>query len=181
MKKLTYILMLAFLGLSFATTLFSQEPKTEIVGELYHHSLTANLNSGAYIAKILYRVTKQTKMNKQFFSDQLKLMGNSLESAKKDLGIIQSSLSTAEKEQVKKNMESLQKRVDTAIQNYDVLSSEFALGKPNMAMMKEYISNIFYNLKEAELVDHIAMKNTLNIEELKEPLKVEQKEVKDRK
>ena len=34
-------------------------------------------------------------------------------------------------------------------------------------MMKEYISNIYYNLKEAELVDHIAMKNTLNIEELK--------------
>jgi hypothetical protein len=181
MKNLTYILMIAFLGLSFSTTLFSQETKTEIVGELYHHSLTANLNSGAYIAKILYRVTKQAKMNKQFFSDQLKLMGNSLESAKKNLEIIQSSLSTTEKEQVKKNMESLQKRVDTAIQNYDVLSSEFALGKPNMAMMKEYISNIYYNLKEAELVDHIAMKNILNIEELKEPLRVEQKKAKDSK
>ena len=120
-------------------------------------------------------------MNKQFFSDQLKPMGNSLESAKKNLEIIQSSLSTTEKEQVKKNMESLQKRIDTAIQNYDVLSSEFALGKPNMAMMKEYISNIYYNLKEAELVDHIAMKNILNIEELKEPLKVEHKEAKNNK
>lgn len=31
MKKLTYILMIAFLGLSFATTLFSQETKTEII------------------------------------------------------------------------------------------------------------------------------------------------------
>jgi len=160
MKKLTYILMLTFLGLSFSATSFSQETKTEIVGELYHHSLTANLNSGAYIAKILYRVTKQAKMNKQFFSDQLKLMGNSLESAKKNLEIIQSSLSTTEKEQVKKNMESLQKRIDTAIKNHDLLSGEFALGTPKIAMMKEYISNIFYNLKEAELVDHIAMKNT---------------------
>ena len=181
MKRLTYVVMIAFLGLSFATTLFSQEPKTEIVGELFHHSLTANLNSGAYIAKMLYRSTKQAKMNKQFFGDQLKFMGNSLESAKKNLKIVQSSLSTTEKETVKKNMESLQKRIDTAIKNYDVLSGEFALGKPNMAMMKEYISNIYYNLKEAELVDHIAMKNSLNIEKLKEPLRVEQRDMKDKK
>jgi len=53
-----------------------------------------------------------------------------------------------------------------------LLSSEFAPGKPNMAMVKEYISNIYYNLTEAELVDHIAMKNSLNIEELKEPLRI---------
>lgn len=181
MKKLTYIVMFALLGLSFATTLFSQEPKTEIIGDLYHHSLTANLNSGAYIAKILYHITKQTKMNKQFFSDQLKLMGNFLESAKKDLEIIQSSLSTAEKETVKKNMESLQQHIDTAIQNYDVLSGEFALSTPKIAMLKKYISTIYYNLKEAELVDHIAIKNSLNIEELKEPLKVERKEAIDKK
>lgn len=34
-------------------------------------------------------------MNKQFFGDQLKLMGNSLESAKQDLEVIKTSLSTA--------------------------------------------------------------------------------------
>jgi hypothetical protein len=181
MKILTYISLIAFIAMSFTATLFSQETDAEIERGLYNHSLTANLVNGADIAKILYHATSQKKMNKQFFNDQLNLMGNSLESAKKNLEIIQSSLSAAEKEQVKKNMASLQKRIDTAIQNNDLLSDEFALGTPNMAMMKEYISNIFYNLKEAELVDHIAIKNTLNIEELKEPLKVEQKEAKANK
>ena len=62
-----------------------------------------------------------------------------------------------------------------------MLSGEFAPAKPNMAMMKEYISNIFYYPKEAELVDYIAMKNSLNIEKLKEPFRVEQRDMKDKK
>ena len=180
MKMLTLSSLIVFVILSFTATLFSQETDAEIERGLYNHSLTANLVNAADVAKILYQATKQKKMNRLFFSDQLNLMGNSIDEAKQDVEVIQSTLTDAEKKLVNKNMESLQKRINTAIENNDLLSDEFAAANPTKAMMREYISNIFYSLRDAELVDHIAIKDALNIAELKEPLKVEPKEAKEK-
>ncbi len=166
-KNLLFLFLVVIVTMSFST---EQIQKKIILDEFYSEFLSLNLIHAMQSAKVLYHLSKQPSFSKELLESELDRIDDNIHYGNAQISKMVIHASEENKVKISKYLNSIDKHLAAAYIDIKTIRKDLQTDKN----ISPFLSDIYYQLKNAEYQDHKEIKQILKFKIYKEPVIVKQ-------
>ncbi|MCW8812167.1 MAG: hypothetical protein OQK63_07385 [Ignavibacteriaceae bacterium] len=167
MKTLSIFIFVLLVSIVAGFTYVSHSPDNNLI-KYYSTLLTLNLNHSSEAAKVIYSLSKEPVINKDFLEDQLDKIQQNVEYANNNIASITINTLTDQKKSIDQYLKNIDDHLSAVFIDIETIRTNLKKKED----ISSYISDIYYQIKKAENEDHREIKRILNLKEFDEPVLV---------
>jgi hypothetical protein len=166
-KNLLFLLVIITITMSFSTERIQQKI---ILDEFYSEFLSLNLIHAMQSAKVLYHLSKDPSFSKDLLETELDRINDNVNYGNTQISKMVLHASDKNKAKVSKYLKSIDEHLAAVYVDIKSIHKDLKSDKN----ISPYLSDIYYQLKNAEYQDHKEIKRILKFKIYKEPVIVKQ-------
>jgi len=137
----------------------------------YEQALTVNLTDGQMTTKALYHLFNNGQWNKELAEEYVQSINAEVEHSQSELAQIRTNLTATEKPKAEQYLSSLERHLTAITNELKTLNTGMTMATPNFAELGASAANMYYDFKDAEMVDHKEVRSICSVGTLTEPMR----------
>ena len=167
MKAINILVIAFFLNVILGFNVIPQTPDNNLI-KYYSALLTINLNHSSELTKVLYSLIKEPAFDKDFLEDQLNKIQQNIDEANDDIASISINTLNEQSKAIDPYINSIDKYLANVLVDIESIRTDLK----NESNISSYISDMYFQIKNAENEDHREIKRILNLKDFDEPVLV---------
>ena len=156
--KIKFIIVAFFLILSIVTS--SAKSNTDVLAEYYSKLLSYNLTHIMDLTRSLYHLYKEPSFKKEYLEHELNRLDDEIKYTNTDIAIMIEHISKEDLERIQEYLDNIDKHLAQVYVDIKTLRDE--LNSNEQVNIPKVVSDIYYQIKNAENKDHLEIKKLQN-------------------